>query len=73
MTKKDDVIKWLKASFEAVRKGYATADRQKKVTFFKQETPAENVFLRILAHSHEHMGQSIAYARMNGVVPPWSK
>jgi len=24
-------------------------------------------------HLHEHLGQSIAYARTNGVVPPWSK
>jgi hypothetical protein len=23
-------------------------------------------------HNHEHLGQSIAYARMNGVAPPWS-
>jgi hypothetical protein len=23
-------------------------------------------------HMHEHLGQSIAYARVNGVVPPWS-
>lgn len=25
-----------------------------------------------LAHCHEHLGQSIAYARVNGIVPPWS-
>ena len=25
-----------------------------------------------LTHIHEHLGQSIAYARSNGVVPPWS-
>lgn len=25
-----------------------------------------------LAHCHEHLGQSIAYARVNGVAPPWS-
>jgi hypothetical protein len=30
------------------------------------------VFLRILIHNNEHMGQSIAYARMNAVAPPWS-
>jgi hypothetical protein len=30
-------------------------------------------FLRILVHNDEHMGQSIASARMNGIVPPWSK
>jgi uncharacterized damage-inducible protein DinB len=23
-------------------------------------------------HMHEHLGQAIAYARVNGVVPPWS-
>jgi uncharacterized damage-inducible protein DinB len=23
-------------------------------------------------HMHEHLGQSIAYARTIGVVPPWS-
>jgi hypothetical protein len=22
---------------------------------------------------HEHLGQLIAYARMNGIKPPWSK
>jgi hypothetical protein len=26
----------------------------------------------LVTHMHEHLGQSIAYARMNGVVPPWS-
>jgi uncharacterized damage-inducible protein DinB len=31
------------------------------------------VYLRILVHMHEHMGQAVAYARVNGVVPPWSQ
>jgi uncharacterized damage-inducible protein DinB len=26
-----------------------------------------------IEHNSEHLGQSIAYARMNGVTPPWSK
>ena len=73
VTAKADVIQWLKRSLDAVRKGYETADRQKKVPFFGKETTSESVFLRILLHDNEHMGQSIAYARMNGVVPPWSK
>lgn len=30
------------------------------------------VMLQLVAHMNEHLGQSIAYARMNGVVPPWS-
>jgi len=27
----------------------------------------------IANHVSEHMGQSVAYARMNGIVPPWSR
>lgn len=70
---KADVIRWLKGSQDAVRAAYPKADRQKQVKFFGKDAPAENVFLRILNHNHEHMGQSIAYARMNGIAPPWSK
>lgn len=70
---KADVIKWLSDSFEAVRRAYPPAEPQKAVKFFGTDTKAENVYLRILVHNHEHMGQSIAYARSNGVVPPWSK
>jgi len=31
------------------------------------------VMLLMQGHGHEHTGQGIAYARMNGVVPPWSR
>lgn len=27
----------------------------------------------LLTHAHEHLGQSIAYARSLGIVPPWSR
>ncbi len=30
------------------------------------------VCMIIVTHSHEHLGQMIAYARMNGIVPPWT-
>ena len=70
---KADVIEWLRTSQEAVQKAYQSADRQKHVQFFGKDAVADGVFLRILLHNNEHMGQSIAYARMNGIVPPWSK
>jgi hypothetical protein len=43
-----------------------------------QQTPfkpcdIDGIDLRILAHNHEHMGQSIVYTRMIGVKPPWSE
>jgi uncharacterized damage-inducible protein DinB len=31
------------------------------------------MYLRIIVHANEHMGQLIAYARMSGTTPPWSK
>ena len=49
-------------------------EMQRPVKFLNSvDSKVENVYLRILAHISEHMGQSIAYARMNGIVPPWSK
>ena len=34
---------------------------------------ADGMYLRIIVHANEHMGQLIAYARVNGIVPPWSR
>lgn len=31
------------------------------------------VLLQLVAHMNEHVGQAVAYARMNGIVPPWSR
>jgi uncharacterized damage-inducible protein DinB len=73
LTAKADVIKFLKESFAAVDSHYAKADKSAKVKLFGRETTTDGVLLRILVHNHEHMGQSIAYARMIGVVPPWSQ
>jgi len=73
VTEKADVIKWLKDSQDLVRESYSKADRDKKTKLFgARDTTVDGVYLRILVHNHEHMGQSIAYARMMGVVPPWS-
>jgi uncharacterized damage-inducible protein DinB len=73
ITGKAEVIKLLRTSLDAVASAYKTADRQKKVQIFNRDAVADGVFLRILLHNNEHMGQSIAYARMNGVTPPWSQ
>ena len=72
VTDKAGVIKFLKESLDFVRSSYPTVDRQKKVQLFKKDVTADDVFLRLVIHNHEHMGQAVAYARMNGIVPPWS-
>jgi uncharacterized damage-inducible protein DinB len=76
VTSKDDVIRWLKRSLEAVKEARAaetSADLQRKTKFFSTDTTVDSIFLRIIVHNNEHMGQLVAYARMTGVVPPWSK
>jgi uncharacterized damage-inducible protein DinB len=43
------------------------------VDFFGKPATANAIYLRILAHTNEHLGQMIAYARMAGITPPWTK
>ena len=47
-------------------------DLEKKVKLFGRETTIRDVLLALALHQHEHLGQSIAYARMNNIVPPWT-
>lgn len=45
-----------------------------KVEFpFPGEFTSMTAILISLSHSNEHLGQLIAYARMNGITPPWSE
>jgi uncharacterized damage-inducible protein DinB len=46
---------------------------ERRVEFFQRSTTADAVYLRLIIHCNEHMGQLVAYARMTGVTPPWSK
>ena len=73
---KAEVIGWLKRSLEAVRAAHARAtpaDLSRKVKIANRDATVDGIYLRIIVHANEHMGQSVAYARMMGVVPPWSK
>lgn len=76
VTSKAEVISWLKRSLDAVKEAHAALkpeDLQRKVHVIDRDAPVEGVYLRILVHANEHMGQLVGYARMTGVVPPWSK
>jgi len=75
-TNKKDVVAALHASYDHARKfakGVSDADLAKEVDFFGQKKSIRDLLLLSLEHSHEHLGQEIAYARMNGVKPPWSQ
>ena len=76
VTSKAEVIGWLKRSQQAVKEAHLAqkpADLQRKVHIADRDATVDGMYLRIIVHANEHMGQLIAYARMTGVVPPWSK
>ena len=76
VTSKPEVIAWLKRSLEAVRAAHLKTtpqDLQRQVKIEDREATVDGMYLRIIVHANEHMGQLVAYARMTGVVPPWSK
>lgn len=84
----EDATKWEKAStdkkviheqlvksFDFVKSSIGSmsdASLENMVEFFGQKMTVRSVLLGLLSHMHEHLGQSIAYARMEGVVPPWT-
>ena len=49
------------------------ADRMADAEWFGQPMNAAGVVGHAVVDMHEHLGQSIAYARMNQIVPPWSR
>ena len=76
VTSKPEVIAWLKRSLEAVKQAHAKetpADLQRKVHIADRDATVDGMYLRIIVHANEHMGQLVAYARMTGVAPPWSQ
>jgi uncharacterized damage-inducible protein DinB len=76
VTAKPEVIRWLKRSLDAVKTARAQLkprDLQRKVKVAGKEARVDGIYLRIIVHANEHMGQLVAYARINGVVPPWSE
>jgi uncharacterized damage-inducible protein DinB len=74
VTKKADVLAELRRSFDHLRNAAnGASDLDKPVKMFGQQTTQRGVLLTMLTHLHEHLGQAVAYARMNGVVPPWSR
>ncbi|MGO8968022.1 MAG: DinB family protein [Myxococcaceae bacterium] len=75
-TKKDEIKTILTNAFAFLRKAVndtSDADLDKTVKMFGNQLSERMVYMVVLGHCSEHLGQSIAYARMNGVVPPWSK
>jgi hypothetical protein len=76
MSTKPEVLKHLKDSFAYTKQSVGALDVVQlagtQKLFGGDRTIVETSFI-MSGDLHEHLGQLIAYARMNGVVPPWSK
>lgn len=76
VTDKDEAVEILEASMDHVRGAVAAmsdADLEAPTTLYGRDVANWAVLFQLVAHMNEHLGQSIAYARSNGVVPPWSR
>lgn len=76
ITGKENVVQTLERSIEHVKE----AIKEMPISKLKEETQmygntvnGQAVLMQLITHKSEHVGQSIAYARMNGIVPPWSE
>ncbi len=75
-TDKAKVIETLKDSFAHMREAVLNmpdSDVEKQLDWFGAKSTYRGVMLFIIRHGAEHLGQSIAYARVNGIVPPWTE
>lgn len=75
-TDKAKIVAAVKESFAHFRgaiEKLSVEDAEKTLKLFGQEMSTRGAAYGLLEHLSEHLGQSIAYARTNGVVPPWSE
>jgi len=73
---KEKIVAMLTESLAAVRKSLESArpgQLAQPADFFGTATTRRGIFIHLDVHIAEHLGQAIAYARMNGITPPWSQ
>ena len=72
---KKTALAMMEKSFSVIKEEatkFSEEDLNKEIEAFGMKFSVRNFMVTMIAHLHEHLGQSIAYARMNGVTPPWS-
>ncbi len=72
---KTEVLDHLRKAFAYCKQtveAISDADMDKMIQFFGAERSLGASFYIMASDMHEHLGQAIAYARMNHVVPPWT-
>lgn len=73
---RDATIAELERSFAHLKKALGATQASTlgdEVSLFGQKFTTQRTWILTATHLHEHLGQLIAYARSNGVAPPWSQ
>ena len=73
---RDQIIADLEKSFAHLQSAMAKTTNAQLSTsfkFFGQDFTSQGLWIMTTTHLHEHLGQMIAYARSNGIKPPWSR
>lgn len=74
-TDKTEILEKLNESFTILKERVSVLtqeDLDREVEVFGMKMSTRNFIISMIGHAHEHLGQSVAYARINGVTPPWS-
>ena len=74
-TDRAQIVAHLKQSFDLVRENFlktSDADLDKPAKLYGQPSTVREVYFVLVTHQPEHLGQMIVYARICGVVPPWT-
>lgn len=74
-TDRDKIVEELNKSWDFAKKAISSmtnADFAKPLPKLGPDANAGDVVYLLVVDAHEHLGQSVAYARENGVVPPWT-
>jgi hypothetical protein len=70
------IVAIMEQSFQQVRdrvRAMPDSDLDNTVDFFGRPITIRGVLILMDEHLGEHLGQAIAYARVNHIVPPWSQ
>jgi uncharacterized damage-inducible protein DinB len=75
ITDKEKVLELMKLAFQHARNAIVKmpeTSMNKRTLLMGKNLTYRGVLLMVVTHMHEHLGQSIAYARLNDIVPPWT-
>jgi uncharacterized damage-inducible protein DinB len=74
-TDRDQIVQELNKSWgfaQTAIQSMSNADFAKLLPQLGPQANAGDVVYILVADAHEHLGQAVAYARENGIVPPWT-